>query len=54
MASFPTDAEILKPQLEKRKLKLLASFVPVKMTELGREQGRDGAHSQGGRFIRGP
>ncbi|MGC2543119.1 MAG: sugar phosphate isomerase/epimerase, partial [Candidatus Sulfotelmatobacter sp.] len=32
---FPTDAAILKPQLEKRKLKLLASFVPVKMTDPG-------------------
>ncbi|HEY0701384.1 MAG TPA: TIM barrel protein, partial [Candidatus Acidoferrales bacterium] len=32
---FPTDAKILAPQLEKRKLKLLASFVPVKMTEPG-------------------
>lgn len=30
---FPTDAKILEPQLEKRKLKLLASFVPVKMTD---------------------
>jgi inosose dehydratase len=30
---FPTDAKILKPQLEKRHLKLLASFVPVKMTD---------------------
>lgn len=30
---FPTDATILQPQLEKRKLKLLASFVPVKMTD---------------------
>ena len=30
---FPTDPEILQPQLEKRKLKLLASFVPVKMTD---------------------
>ena len=30
---FPTDAKILQPQLEKRKLKLLASFVPVKMTD---------------------
>ena len=30
---FPTDPEILKPQLEKRKLKLLGSFVPVKMTD---------------------
>ena len=32
---FPTDAKILQPQLEKRKLKLLASFVPVKMTDPG-------------------
>jgi inosose dehydratase len=32
---FPTDAEILRTQLEKRKLKLLASFVPVKMTDPG-------------------
>lgn len=30
---FPTDAKILQPELEKRKLKLLASFVPVKMTD---------------------
>jgi inosose dehydratase len=30
---FPTDPKILRPQLEKRKLKLLASFVPVKMTD---------------------
>jgi inosose dehydratase len=30
---FPTDAKVLQPQLEKRKLKLLASFVPVKMTD---------------------
>src|ERR1700690_2355426 len=30
---FPTDPKILQPQLEKRKLKLLASFVPVKMTD---------------------
>jgi inosose dehydratase len=30
---FPTDAAVLQPQLEKRKLKLLASFVPVKMTD---------------------
>jgi inosose dehydratase len=30
---FPTDPAILKPQLEKRNLKLLASFVPVKMTD---------------------
>ncbi len=28
---FPTDPEILQPQLAKRKLKLLGSFVPVKM-----------------------
>ncbi|HTU42516.1 MAG TPA: TIM barrel protein [Candidatus Aquilonibacter sp.] len=32
---FPTDPETLRPQLEKRKLKLLASFVPVKMTDPG-------------------
>jgi inosose dehydratase len=30
---FPTDAKILQPQLERRKLKLLGSFVPVKMTD---------------------
>ena len=30
---FPTDPNILQPQLDKRKLKLLASFVPVKMTD---------------------
>jgi inosose dehydratase len=30
---FPTDPRVLQPQLEKRKLKLLASFVPVKMTD---------------------
>jgi inosose dehydratase len=30
---FPTDPGILEPQLKKRKLKLLASFVPVKMTD---------------------
>ena len=30
---FPTDPKILQPQLDKRKLKLLASFVPVKMTD---------------------
>src|ERR1700686_4316179 len=30
---FPTDPTILQSQLEKRKLKLLASFVPVKMTD---------------------
>jgi inosose dehydratase len=32
---FPTDPAVLKPQLEQRKLKLLASFVPVKMTDPG-------------------
>src|SRR5579862_9509551 len=32
---FPTDPKILQPQLVKRKLKLLASFVPVKMTDPG-------------------
>jgi inosose dehydratase len=32
---FPTDPTILQPELEKRKLKLLASFVPVKMTDPG-------------------
>lgn len=32
---FPTDPHILQPQLAKRKLKLLASFVPVKMTDPG-------------------
>jgi inosose dehydratase len=30
---FPTDSKILEPQLEKRKLKLLGAFVPVKMTD---------------------
>lgn len=30
---FPTDPLVLKPQLEKRRLKLLGSFVPVKMTD---------------------
>jgi len=30
---FPTDPNVLQPQLEKRKLKLLGSFVPVKMTD---------------------
>jgi inosose dehydratase len=30
---FPTDPAVLKPQLEERKLKLLGSFVPVKMTD---------------------
>jgi inosose dehydratase len=35
---FPTDPKILQPQLEKRKLKLLASFVPVKMTDQAASQ----------------
>jgi inosose dehydratase len=35
---FPTDPKILQPQLDKRRLKLLASFVPVKMTEPGASQ----------------
>jgi inosose dehydratase len=30
---FPTDPAVLQAQLEKRKLKLLGSFVPVKMTD---------------------
>lgn len=30
---FPTDAAILKPQLDKRKLKLLGSFVPVVLSD---------------------
>jgi inosose dehydratase len=30
---FPTDPKVLQPQLEKRELKLLGSFVPVKMTD---------------------
>ena len=30
---FPTDPAILKPQLEKRKLKLLGSFVPVVLSD---------------------
>jgi inosose dehydratase len=30
---FPTDPKVLQPQLHKRKLKLLASFVPVKVTD---------------------
>jgi len=30
---FPTDAAVLKPQLEKRKLKLLGSFVPVVLSD---------------------
>ncbi len=35
---FPTDPRILQPQLEKRRLKLLASFVPVKMTDPAAEK----------------
>jgi inosose dehydratase len=30
---FPTDPMVLKPELDSRKLKLLGSFVPVKMTD---------------------
>jgi inosose dehydratase len=30
---FPTDPSVLKPQLEKRKLKLLGSFVPVLLSD---------------------
>ena len=30
---FPTDPKVLQPELDKRNLKLLASFVPVKMTD---------------------
>jgi inosose dehydratase len=30
---FPTDPKVLQPQVEKRKLKLLGSFVPVKMAD---------------------
>jgi inosose dehydratase len=30
---FPTDASVLKPQLEKRNLKLLGSFVPVVLSD---------------------
>jgi inosose dehydratase len=30
---FPTEVEVLRPQLEKRKLKLLASFVPVVLSD---------------------
>src|SRR3981189_236178 len=30
---FPTDAAILKPQLDRRKLKLLGSFVPVVLSD---------------------
>lgn len=32
---FPTDPEVLRPQLEKRRLNLLGSFVPVRMTDDG-------------------
>jgi inosose dehydratase len=32
---FPTDSEILRPQLAKRKLELLGSFVPVRMGDPG-------------------
>ena len=35
---FPTDPEILRAQLEKRKLKLLGSFVPVQMGDLNAEK----------------
>ncbi len=35
---FPTDPKILQPQLEKRNLKLLASFVPVRMTDPAAER----------------
>jgi inosose dehydratase len=31
---FPTDPDVLRPQLEKRRLKLLGSFVPVRMGDL--------------------
>ena len=48
---FPTDPKILQPQLEKRKLKLLASFVPVKMTDPAAEPGGDGKNSQGRKFA---
>jgi len=30
---FPTDPHVLQPQLERRRLKLLGSFVPVRMTD---------------------
>src|SRR5260370_39489831 len=30
---FPTDPAVLKPQLEKRKLKLLGAFVPVALSD---------------------
>lgn len=32
---FPSDPEVLQPQLEKRKLSLLGSFVPVQMADPG-------------------
>src|SRR6202023_1398081 len=35
---FPTDAAVLKPQLEKRKLKLLGSFVPVVLSDPASQQ----------------
>ena len=35
---FPTDPEVLRAQLEKRKLRLLGSFVPVKMGDLDAEK----------------
>jgi inosose dehydratase len=35
---FPTDPDVLRAQLEKRKLKLLGSFVPVKMGDLNAEK----------------
>jgi inosose dehydratase len=35
---FPTDPDALRAQLEKRKLKLLGSFVPVKMGDLDAEK----------------
>ena len=33
---FPTDPEVLRPQLAKRELSLIGSFVPVKMADLDR------------------
>jgi inosose dehydratase len=35
---FPTDPDVLRAQLEKRKLTLLGSFVPVKMSDLNAEK----------------
>src|SRR5215475_10123993 len=32
---FPTDPEVLRPQLEKRRLELLGSFVPVVLSDPG-------------------